>query len=235
MIPPCSSVSSFPATPPPREPPSPSTRRLPGPGARRAGARQQMPRGKLPSAGVGAVVVVAAEEAPLVAYSCAASLPLLGQQHRRWCRGASSFLHLLLLLLLLLLLRPALRDFEHEARQRRRPRPRLPRRGSLAEARGCCRRRREGARESSSRGSECVSPSLSPATEKREGEPPQKKNQKLSGKKKDVSTSRDRPPTLFALSKKVGWGNFFRHAFSFSSLNVASISQFRFPLARSHR
>ena len=201
MIPPCSSVSSFPATPPPREPPSPSTRRLPGPGARRAGARQQMPRGKLPSAGVGAVVVVAAEEAPLVAYSCAASLPLLGQQHRRWCRGASSFLHLLLLLLLLLLLRPALRDFEHEARQRRRPRPRLPRRGSLAEARGCCRRRREGARESSSRGSECVSPSLSPATEKREGEPPKKKTKSCREKKKTSRRLATVPP-LFSLSQK---------------------------------
>ena len=200
MIPPCSSVSSFPATPPPREPPSPSTRRLPGPGARRAGARQQMPRGRLPSAGVGAVVVVAAEEAPLVAYSCAASLPLLGQRHRRWCRGASSFLHLLLLLLLLLL-RPALRDFEHEARQRRRPRPRLPRRGSLAEARVCCRRRREGARESSSRGSECVSPSLSPATEKREGEPPQKKTKSCREKKKTSRRLATVPP-LFSLSQK---------------------------------
>ena len=80
----------------------------------------------------------------------------------------------------------------------------------------------------------CVALSLA-GDGKTRGRAPQKKNQKLSGKKKDVSTSRDRPPTLFALSKKVGWGNFFRHAFSFSSLNVASISQFRFPLARSHR
>lgn len=80
----------------------------------------------------------------------------------------------------------------------------------------------------------CVALSLAGDGKTRGRAPPQKKK-KLSGKKKDVSTSRDRPPTLFALSKKVGWGNFFRHAFSFSSLNVASISQFRFPLARSHR
>lgn len=130
LSPPRSCSSSSPATPPPREPPSPSPRRLPGPGAR-AGARQQRPRGRLPS-----VAVAAAKEA----FSCASFSSSLGQ-HR-----GSSFLFRVRFLLRR---RPALRD--SEARQRKRPCLRLPRRGSRSLARGCCRRRRwERARETSS-------------------------------------------------------------------------------------